>query len=236
MGKIIKNKAIVVRVEQEPTISINESTNALNQKKKHMYIGGVFSIAEKLNQNRRWYPYPILSGAIDRYINETGIGNKQSGAYGEIMHPDYIEPNMREACLIVTEYKETDTGIWKGKAKILNTPSGKIIQTIVDDGGAFGVSTRGYGDIKEEHDKNLVTSIDLTAVDIVPRPSVSEAMMEQIIEGRLVNEGLICDRLGCRIQKTGDKIIKNTFIKEDREKAMTNLVMSLFTEVGRRKK
>ena len=233
-NKLIKNKSIVVRVEQNPKISINESVNALKETVKHMYIGGVFSISEKLNENRRWYPYTVLSGAIDRYVNETGIGNPQSSAYGEIMHPDYLEPNMREACLLVTEYAETETGIWKGKAKILNTPSGKIIQTIVHDGGAFGVSTRGYGDIQEGRDKNLVSAIDLTAVDIVPKPSVSEAMMEQILESRLVNESLISKRLNCEILESANKIIKNTFIKEDRDKAMTNLVMRLFNSAGRK--
>jgi hypothetical protein len=225
---MLRNIPIIDVTDKKPVITESKSYNALNKPVTHRYIGGIFSIAEKLNRNRRWYPYDILSEAVNKYVSETGIGNQLSSAYGEIMHPDYLEPNMRKAAIIVTEYAETESGIWTGKAKILNTPDGKILQTIIDDGGAFGVSTRGYGDIKEGHDKNIVTSIDLTAVDVVPQPSVAEAMMEHISESRYVNEGLLRKRLNCEILECAGKIVKGTHIKEQRERQLLELTLKLF--------
>lgn len=149
--------------------------------KKRMYISGPFLQAEKQNRNGRVYPQTIMDAAVSKY-KEDYIDKKRS--LGELNHP--AEPTVNpERAAILTESLEKDDIYYKGKAKILSTPCGKIVESLVDDGVTIGVSSRGLGSLKPTREGYNEVQNDFvltTAADIVFDPSAQSSFVEGVYE------------------------------------------------------
>lgn len=150
--------------------------------KKDYKIKGIFMQAEMKNKNGRVYPKDILEREVMRYNRE--FINK-SRAFGELGHPDGPTVNLeRVSHMIKSLYPEGNNFI--GEAKILDTPYGKIVKNLIDEGAKLGVSSRGMGTLSNSRGANVVNNdfYLATAADIVADPSAPEAFVEGIMEGK----------------------------------------------------
>jgi hypothetical protein len=169
--KLIAEEVLDVRylVEQ------NEKTG-----KKEHFIEGIFMQAERKNRNGRVYPHAILSKEVDRYNTEY---IKKNRAFGELGHPDSPQINLDRVSHMITSLRPEGND-FIGKAKILDTPNGKIVKSLLDGGASLGVSTRGVGSLKPANGFQLVQD-DFhlaTAADIVADPSGPGCFVEGIME------------------------------------------------------
>ena len=153
-----------------------------NEGKKDTYIKGIFLQTEITNRNGRMYKYATMEREVNKY-NEEFV--KRGRALGELGHPDGPQINLdRVSHKIVELYPEGKNFI--GKAKLLETPMGKIAKNLLEEGVQLGVSSRGLGSIKREGTSSVVADdfILATAADIVADPSAPDAFVEGIYEGR----------------------------------------------------
>lgn len=150
--------------------------------KKNMFIEGIFLQGNLKNRNGRFYPVETLEKEVSRY-NEAFVGKGR--ALGELGHPEGPTVNLdRVSHKIVDLHKEGTNFV--GKAQILNTPMGKIAQSLLDDGVTLGVSSRGMGSLKDTSEGYKVVGEDFmlaTAADIVADPSAPDAFVNGIMEG-----------------------------------------------------
>jgi hypothetical protein len=148
---------------------------------KDYFIEGIFMQAERKNRNGRVYPQQVLAKEVDRYNKDYVTKNR---AFGELGHPDSPTINLDRVSHMITKlYPDGNNFI--GKAKILDTPNGKIVKSLLDGGASLGVSTRGVGSLKPANGFQLVQD-DFhlaTAADIVADPSAPEAFVRGIMEG-----------------------------------------------------
>jgi hypothetical protein len=149
---------------------------------KNYFIEGIFMQAEKKNRNGRLYPKDTLMKEVSRYGKEL-VESKR--AMGELGHPEGPSLNLERVSHIITELREDGNNI-TGKAKILDTPYGKIVKNLIDEGAKLGVSSRGMGSLKKNNDGTNEVQEDfmLAAVDIVADPSAPEAFVNGIMEGK----------------------------------------------------
>jgi len=160
-----------------------------DNKRRSMFIQGVFMEAEKRNKNNRVYPINELNREVERYIKEMVSSGR---AMGELNHPTNADVDLERACHMVTELKRNNNQ-FIGKSKILSTPSGKIVESLINDGVKVGMSTRSLGKLNEESDGiNKVSDMRLVAIDCVADPSCSDAFVNGILE----NKQWICDNSG----------------------------------------
>ena len=153
-----------------------------NNGKKDYKIKGIFMQAEMKNKNGRIYPKEILGREVMRYNRE--FINK-SRAFGELGHTDGPTVNLeRVSHMVKSLYPEGNNFI--GEAKILDTPYGKIVKNLIDEGAKLGVSSRGMGTLSNSQGANVVNNdfYLATAADIVADPSAPEAFVEGIMEGK----------------------------------------------------
>jgi len=149
---------------------------------KSLFITGPFLVGEQKNRNGRVYSKSILEREVKRY-NEEYISKNR--AFGELGHPDSPSINLdRVSHLIVNMRQEGAQFI--GKAKILETPMGKIAKSLLEGGACLGVSSRGMGSLKEVNGVNMVQDdyYLATAADIVADPSAPGAFVSGIMEGK----------------------------------------------------
>ena len=150
--------------------------------KKSTYIKGVFLQTEITNRNGRMYKFDTMNREVGKY-NEEFVGRGR--ALGELGHPEGPTLNLdRVSHKIVELYPEGTNFI--GKAKLMETPMGKIAKSLLEEGVQLGVSSRGLGSIKKEGSCSVVADdfILSTAADIVADPSAPDAFVEGIYEGR----------------------------------------------------
>ena len=178
--------------------------------KKNYKIRGIFMQADIKNKNGRVYPMEILQKEVKRY-NEEFI--KEKRAYGELGHPEGPTINLERASHMITAlYPDGKNFI--GEAKILATPMGEIVKTLMDEGAKLGVSSRGMGSLEEKKDGASYVRNDFylaTAADIVSDPSAPSAFVEGIMEGKewVWNHGALVqselvemkERINTRIRK-----------------------------------
>lgn len=148
---------------------------------KDYYIEGIFLQADIKNRNGRMYPVDTLEKEVNRYVTEVVKNNR---AFGELGHPSGPSINLDRVSHIITELKR-DGKNFIGKAKLTETPMGKIARGIMESGGQLGVSSRAMGSLKEERGVMVVQN-DLrlsTAADIVADPSAPDAFVNGIMEG-----------------------------------------------------
>jgi len=161
-----------------------ESVGYLTEKKedggKNHFIEGVFMQADQKNRNGRIYPKKIMEGAVDKYVTEQV---KTGRAVGELNHPDGPTINLDKVSHRITAL-EWDGNNVVGKAQILNTPMGKVVQGLLEGGVRVGVSSRGMGTLEQRDGVNYVKDdFMLNTVDIVQDPSAPDAFVNGIMEG-----------------------------------------------------
>jgi len=151
-------------------------------KGKNMKIIGVFMQAETKNRNGRVYPLDVLHKEVNRYNKEL-VETKR--AFGELGHPDGPTVNLDRVSHMIEELVPEGKDII-GKAKILDTPNGKIVQELINAGAKLGVSSRGMGTLEKRGQTNYVKDdfYLATAGDIVADPSAPKAFVEGIMEGK----------------------------------------------------
>ena len=149
---------------------------------KTLYIHGPFLVAEVKNRNNRMYAEATLAKEVNRYNEEYVTKNR---AFGELGHPDSPSINLDRVSHLITSLKQ-EGNQWIGKAKILETPMGKIAKSLMEGGATLGVSSRGMGSLKEVNGVNMVQDdyYLATAADIVADPSAPGAFVQGIMEGK----------------------------------------------------
>lgn len=149
---------------------------------KNLYITGPFLVGEQKNRNNRMYSRDILVREAKRY-NEEYISKNR--AFGELGHPDSPSINLDRVSHLIVNLKQEGAS-FIGKAKILETPMGKIAKSLIEGGAQLGVSSRGMGSLKEVDGVNMVQDdyYLATAADIVADPSAPGAFVQGIMEGK----------------------------------------------------
>ena len=171
-----------VKLFSEAVEEVQYITEAKEGGGKNYKIKGIFLQADIKNRNGRVYPMEILEEEVARY-NKKFINENR--AYGELGHPEGPTVNLERVSHMVTElYPDGKNFI--GEAKIMETPMGKIVKNIMDEGGKLGVSSRGMGSLDQKNGANYVRDdfYLATAADIVADPSAPNAFVEGIMEGK----------------------------------------------------
>lgn len=184
---------------------------------KRLFIEGVFSSAEKPNRNKRVYSKPVMETAVSEY-KKNYIDTKK--AIGEINHPNTPIPDMRKAAILIEslDWKGSDV---IGKASIMSTPEGKILQGLIESGYKVGISSRGTGSVKMNNGINEVQKdFRMFAYDVVSNPSNYGSEMDSMIEG--IMEGSIW-------VPSSDEIIDD--IKEASSKNLADAKAKAFTQI-----
>lgn len=147
-------------------------------KSKTPYMVGIFASAETKNANDRIYDKSVLEREVDKFITEKV---KTKSAWGELGHPDTSDINLDNIAMIIESLEWKGNDVY-GKAKILDTPKGNILKTLVKEGN-IGVSTRGLGTVNESgrvnNDYNLIT---IDAVSDASNPG--SRFVNGILEGK----------------------------------------------------
>lgn len=169
----------LIREEAESIKILSEEVNG----KKTLYIEGNFMMGDKPNRNNRIYPMRTLRNAVGTY-NENYI--KSNRSVGELNHNNTPAIDLTKVSHMITKLEERGNYFY-GRAKILNTPMGKIAQSLIDDGVVLGVSSRSLGSVRPNNEGYNVVGDDLmiSTVDIVADPSVgAAAFVNGIYEGK----------------------------------------------------
>jgi hypothetical protein len=146
-----------------------------------MWVQGPYMAAETVNKNKRMYDGSEMSREVDRYIREMVNTNR---SMGELNHPASAEVNPERACHLVTELRR-EGNTYFGKSKILSSPLGVLVRSLINDGVKVGMSSRALGKLVEENSGiNRVTSMRLIAVDCVADPSFTKAFVNGILESK----------------------------------------------------
>ena len=150
--------------------------------KKNYKIKGVFLQSDIKNRNGRVYPKEIMIKEVNRY-NKEFVDKKR--AFGELGHPDGPTVNLERVSHMITNLQQ-DGSNYIGEAKIMNTPYGKIVKGLIDEGAQLGVSSRGMGSLEQRNGANYVKSDFMlaTAADIVADPSAPDAFVQGIMESK----------------------------------------------------
>ena len=180
--------------------------------KKKMYIEGVFLQGDIKNRNGRMYPVNTLSKEVGRY-NESFV--KTGRALGELGHPEGPTVNLDRVSHKIVKLEQSGNN-FIGKARLLETPMGKIAKNLIAEGVTLGVSSRGVGSLKEDHTGCKVVGEDFmlaTAADIVADPSAPDAFVSGIMEGKewIWEGGILREQLA---EKTKKSI--NTLVDQNR--------------------
>ena len=149
---------------------------------KSYKIRGIFMQADVKNRNGRIYPLDILRKEVTKY-NKNFI--QQNRAFGELGHPDGPTVNLERVSHMITSLTP-DGKNFIGEAKIMETPMGKIVKNLMDEGAKLGVSSRGMGSLNQKNGASYVRDdfYLATAADIVADPSAPNAFVEGIMEGK----------------------------------------------------
>ena len=192
---------------------INESKDGI----RRCFIEGIFMQAEVENRNKRIYPKTVLEEAVNKYTAE----QIQTGrAVGELNHPQGPTINLDKVShkMVALNWQGNDV---VGKAQILNTPMGQIVEGLIDGGVQLGVSSRGMGGVSSRGSKTYVQNgFILVTVDIVQDPSAQSAFVNGIMEGVeyvVTEDGKVeeyIDNMRRRIHKTPTKQLAEQQIKE----------------------
>jgi hypothetical protein len=167
----------------EMTEDIQIVTETIDEGKgREHFIEGVFMQSNLKNRNGRVYPRETLMNEVARYNKEYVSKNR---AMGELNHPQGPTVNLDRVSHIIKELRPDGDNVY-GKAKIMETPMGKIAKNLNDEGAKLGVSSRGMGSLKQnkEGENEVQKDFMLAAVDIVADPSAPNAFVEGIMEGR----------------------------------------------------
>jgi hypothetical protein len=170
------------RVLQEylsPSVSRTVTESVDGKDGKNLYMSGLFIEGDVKNANERIYPSREIATAV-RTLNEAI--KEHGGVLGEVDHPDDLKINLDRVSHSIIEMA-MDGANGYGKLKILPTPMGQLIKTMLESGVKLGVSSRGSGNVNE-HD-GRVSDFEIITVDIVAQPSAPHAYPKAIYEGMM---------------------------------------------------
>ena len=181
-----------------------------------MYIKGPYMQCEEVNKNKRVYDSHEMDNEVRRYISEMVTTNR---SMGELNHPTAAEVNLERACHLVTELNRNGN-VYFGKSKVLTTPMGQILRSLVNDGVKVGMSSRALGTLQEmSNGINKVKDFRLVAVDCVADPSFPKAFVNGILESKqfvVTSDGRFeeyYDSFGDKLRNLPRKDIEN-YLKE----------------------
>lgn len=170
---------LVKEINQEIKCLVEENLG----RGKEYFIEGVYLQSNIKNKNGRMYLKPTMQREVNRYTEEYINKNR---AYGELGHPDTPSINLDRVAIMIKSLKE-DGDNYIGKAKVMDTPYGKIVKCLIDEGANFGVSSRGLGSLKQNNEGVNIVQDDFmltTAADIVADPSAPDAFVRGIMENK----------------------------------------------------
>jgi len=210
---------------------INETTSLVVENKlgkgKEYFIEGIFLQSELQNRNGRLYPEKVMDKEVGRYMEALVTQNR---AYGELGHPDTPHINLDRVSHLIVDLRKEGTN-YVGKAKILETPMGKIARGLLDGGANLGVSSRALGSLQMNKEGIQVVQDDFmlsTAADIVADPSAPDAFVRGIMES--VEWVFIDGKFEQRHIEETQKLIRRTPSKKLNEtsiKAFQNFLTNL---------
>jgi hypothetical protein len=149
---------------------------------KNYFIEGIIMQGDIKNRNGRMYPKETLMREMSRY-NKNYVEAKR--AYGELGHPAGPTINLDRVSHMFTELKADGSNVI-GRAKVMDTPMGKIVKNLIDEGANLGISSRGMGSIRKNSQGIMEVQDDFmlaTAGDIVADPSAPDAFVKGVMEG-----------------------------------------------------
>jgi hypothetical protein len=195
-------------------------------------IEGIFAQAEVVNRNRRVYKESILDREVKRFVNEY-VSTKR--AVGELSHPNSSQINPDRVAILI-ESLEKQGQDYIGRAKVLDTPCGKIMQAMLEGGVSLGVSTRGSGTVTQLKEGYSAVNDDfkLHTIDAVMNPSAPKAYVNAIYENEQALDALLEDALlfeefvSFLKEKKRAKRIPN---KAERERAMFESVRKVLSQL-----
>lgn len=167
----------------EQITDVNYIIETADDGEKKVYIEGTFLQGDIKNRNGRMYPMEILTAEVDRYVKEFVIPKR---AFGELGHPEGPIINLERVSHLITSLKREGTN-FIGRAKIMDTPFGKIVKSLIKEGAQLGVSSRGMGSLQQRRNGLNVVRDDFhlaTAADIVADPSAPDAFVRGIMENK----------------------------------------------------
>ena len=214
----------LIREEIESVEFLVEQKNG----KKSMYIEGVFLQGNIKNRNGRMYPMETLRREVGRY-SENHI---QSGrALGELGHPEGPTVNLDRVSHKIVSLKESGSN-FIGKAKILNTPMGKIASSLIEEGVKLGVSSRGVGSLQQTKEGFAVVGEDFmlaTAADIVADPSAPDAFVEGIMEGKewVWDGGILREKFATKTYKQINTLVDQKKLDEQKLNLFSDFLSNL---------
>ena len=185
--------------------------------KKNYKIKGIFMQADIKNRNGRVYPMDVLNKEVERY-NKQYVNEKR--AFGELGHPEGPTVNLDKVSHMITKlYPDGKNFI--GEAKIMSTPMGEIVKTLMDEGAKLGVSSRGMGRLDQKNGANYVRNdfYLATAADIVADPSAPNAFVQGIMEGKewVWNNGSLVE---AELERAKQRINERVRKRQDNENAL----------------
>lgn len=173
------------------------------------YIEGVFAQAELTNRNKRIYPRNVLEKAIENYNQKYVLTHR---ALGELNHPPAASVDPERACILIENLEWQGNNVI-GKARVLSTPKGKILEALIHDRVQLGVSTRGLGSVRKTIVQNESVSCveddyEIRAIDVVHNPSGIDCFVNGILENVefYYNNGVLCER---EIEQIQENVRKN---------------------------
>lgn len=163
---------------------IIEEKNSKGQ--QNVYIKGPYAMAGESNKNGRVYCKKEMAEEVKRYTEQM-INTKR--ALGELNHPTSADVDLERACHMVVSLDPCphNEGVYIGKSKVLSTPTGCIVKSLINDGCSVGMSTRSLGKLVQSEDNsgvNMVQDMRLVAIDCVADPSFGEAFVNGILENK----------------------------------------------------
>ena len=193
-----------VKLFSEAVEEVEFITEAKESGGKNYKIRGIFMQADVKNRNGRVYPMEVLEKEVTKY-NKNFI--KENRAFGELGHPEGPTVNLERVSHMITKL-HPDGKNFIGEAKIMDTPMGKIVKNLMDEGGKLGVSSRGMGSLDSKNGANYVRDdfYLATAADIVADPSAPNAFVEGIMEGKewIWNNGALVEAHVANLRKKFD--------------------------------
>jgi len=182
---------------------------------KQCFIKGIFLQAEQVNRNGRMYPLSIMEREVNRYYENFVCKGR---ALGELGHPDGPTVNLDRVSHKICELYR-DGNNFMGKAKLLETPMGKIAMSLIKEGVCLGVSSRGVGSLKMTNEGHKVVGEDFmlaTAADIVADPSAPDAFVQGIMEGKewVWEGGILREQLAQQTQKRINTLVDQKMLEE----------------------
>jgi len=214
----------LIREEIEKVEFIVESNNG----KKSLYIEGIFLQGNICNRNGRMYPMETLRREVARYNENHVVAGR---ALGELGHPDGPTVNLDRVSHKIVSLKESGSN-FIGKAKILNTPMGKIASSLIEEGVKLGVSSRGIGSLKQTREGYNVVGEDFmlaTAADIVADPSAPDAFVSGIMEGKewVWDGGILREKYAAKTYKTINTLVDQKRLEENKLNLFNDFLANL---------